>query len=123
MQRTMFMTRRLVPLLVVCLLVGAQNPNADKDRINLDGTWAVVSFERGGRQVPETFFRGMKMVFQGGKLLIQRGSRILGSGTYKLGLGQKPFVFDYREAPDVVSPYDAGIFQIEGSTLKLRTSA
>ena len=115
------MIRRILPFFSVFLLLGAQSPNADQ--IKLEGIWAVVSFEMDGKQVPDKAVKGMKMTFQDGKLLIQRGSRTLGSGVYKIGLGQKPYVIDYREAPDITSPYDAGILHVDGDTLKLCTSA
>jgi len=117
------MIRRIFPLLGVLFLLGAQNPNADKDKIKLEGTWAVVSFEMDGKPAPEKTVKEMKLIFQDGKLLIRRGPRTLGSGTYKVGIGQKPFVLDYREGPDIISPYDAGILQIEGDTLKICTTA
>lgn len=100
-----------------------QGENLEAEKKKLQGTWTVVTFEKEGKPVPEKELKGMQWVFAGDKLAINRGKKVLASGTFKLLPGQTPSVIDYREGPDITSPYDAMIYQIEGETLKVCTSA
>ena len=61
--------------------------------------------------------------FKGNKLTIHRGKKIIGQGIITLDPAKMPALWDYLEAKDVYSPYDAGIYLLEGDTLKLCTSA
>src|SRR5262245_46170620 len=89
----------------------------------LAGTWAVVSFEKEGKSVPEKAIKGMRWEFDGDKLTITSGKRTIASGTLKLLAGQTPLVWDYREGKDITSPYDSAIYEVEGDTLKVCVSA
>ncbi len=111
----------LVP--AVALLMAAQLPAQKGKPSNLDGTWAVVSFEMDGKKLPDKTVKNIKMVFEGSRLTIRQGGKTLGAGTFKINQGRKPFAIDYREAPDIVSPYDAGILQIDGDMMRFCTSA
>jgi uncharacterized protein (TIGR03067 family) len=112
----------LLPALVF-LLVAAQEPEKGKDLKSLEGTWTVVSMESEGKPIPEKVFKGRQMIFKGDQLTIKQGKKILGTGTIKVNFGQVPYSIDYREAKDIYSPYDAGIMQIEGDTMKYCTTA
>ena len=100
-----------------------KKPVIKKDATPLEGQWNVMSLEYDGKSAPAEKLKGMHMYFEGNQLTIKRGGKILGQGIFTLDATQKPAVIDYEEAKNVFSPYDTGIYVLEGSTLKLCTTA
>jgi uncharacterized protein (TIGR03067 family) len=100
-----------------------KKPVITKDPTPLEGRWSVVSLEYQGKPTPAEKLKGFSMLFEGNQLTIKRGDKIIGQGTFTLDPKQKPATIDYQEAKDVFSPYDTGIYLLEGNTLKLCTTA
>ena len=100
-----------------------KKPVIKKDPTPLEGQWSVVSLEYEGKPAPAEKLKGMHLLFEGNQLTIKRGGKIIGQGTFTLDPKQTPAALDYLEARDVYSPYDAGIYLLEGNTLKLCTTA
>ena len=100
-----------------------KKPVIKKDPTPLEGQWSVVSLEYEGKPAQAEKLKGMHLLFEGNQLTIKRGGKIIGQGTFTLDPKQTPPALDYQEAKDVYSPYDAGIYLLEGNTLKLCTTA
>lgn len=105
------------------LLVSQDKEPIEAAKNKLSGTWAVVSFEKEGKPTAEKAFKGMHWEFTADKLVITHGKKTIAVGTLKLSTGQAPAVWDFREGKDIRSPYDSAIYEIEGDTLKVCTTA
>ena len=118
------MTYQTLPAFALSLFLAAQHQDANqKDAKLLQGTWTVMSLENDGKKAPDSEIKGMKMTFVGNKLIISKGTKSLGAGTFKVDRSKKPHPIDYKEGPDISSPYDVGIIQIDGDTMKYCTTA
>lgn len=81
---------RLILPLGVCLALASwcqADPKTDVDAIQ--GTWNVVSGERGGQAVPKEKLKGFRITIAGDKITIAFGSENK-SGTFKLDAGKMP---------------------------------
>jgi uncharacterized protein (TIGR03067 family) len=104
----------LLPAVVLLLGADAKEDAAKKDRERLQGTWSVVSAERGGEKVPEAQAQKMKLEIKGDTVTVQTGK---GSeeATFKLDPTQKPAAIDITSAEKKW----LGIYQLEGDALKV----
>jgi uncharacterized protein (TIGR03067 family) len=114
--RSRFMKKCLFGLLVVTLLVAAEDKKADDVKTKVQGTWKVVGMERDGKKAPEDEFKGMSLTFEGDKVIAKResGSK---AGTFRFDATPKPPHFDLTsdDGKDAVKM----LFQLDGDTLKL----
>jgi uncharacterized protein (TIGR03067 family) len=110
--------------LVFSILVAGQEPNETQKMMKtIEGTWTVVSWEKDGKPAPDKAFKDMHLIFAKDTLTIKQGKKTLGTGTFKISVSQKPHAIDYTEGKDITSVYDAGIFRIDGDTMKYCTTA
>ena len=111
------MKKCLLGVLMIGLLLAADDKKPDDAKDKLKGAWTVVSMERDGKKAPEEDFKGMGLVFDGDKITFKHGDDTK-MGTYKIDASQKPAHFD-------LTPSDGGnktmkmIYQVDGDTLKI----
>jgi RNA polymerase sigma-70 factor (ECF subfamily) len=98
-------------------VVADDKPKADTDK--LDGTWAAVSREHGGKTMSEELVQKCKVVISGDKITLEglTNGRPEGiDGTFKLDPTAKPKAIDLH-FPDWVDT--VGIYELDGDSLKL----
>ncbi len=100
-----------------------EKPTVKAEPTILEGVWQVVTRELSGKKADGKEIEGLRLIFKGNQLTIKKGEKVVGAGTIKLDPSQTPALWDYVEAKDVYSPYDTGLFVLEGETLKLCTTA
>jgi len=88
-------------------------PKTDHDR--LQGTWVLVSGERGGEPPPEGFLGGFKLTFAGDKFSIQLKGETKGPGAYMLDPAKTPR--EINLTPDGQNL--RGIYRLKGDELTL----
>jgi len=88
-----------------------QQPDIER----IQGTWAAVSAEYNGREVPEPEVQRIGMTFQGDKVKVKgfKDRRRTEEGTFRLGPMQKPKWIDLRGLKKRVS----GIYILEADRL------
>jgi uncharacterized protein (TIGR03067 family) len=115
------MKRRGLILFGAALLLAADSPKADdkkEDKDLIQGTWVLVSGERGGKPLPDEIVKGAKMTFAGDKITIKTKDREI-KGTFKLDPSKKPKAMDVKlDGND-----GQGIYSLEGDTLKIAHGA
>jgi uncharacterized protein (TIGR03067 family) len=103
-------------------LLGFLGPAAGQEKDNpLQGSWAVVQTERGGRKPPADKLKSLKVVIKGNTLRMSddQGGE---SGTFKLNRAKKPHEIDlvFKEGPKGdVERTALGIYELDGDNLKL----
>jgi len=95
-----------------------KKPPPKTEPTELEGVWTVVSLEYDGKKTADEKLKGLQVIFQGDQLTVKRDKKILGKGSFTLDPKQEPAAIDYREGKDVFSPYDTGIYLLEGDELK-----
>src|SRR5258707_13985941 len=91
-RRPAMRTHALVVLAVV-LSFGADAPKEDTVKQDkLQGTWAPVSYERGGKKLDEKEFKDLRFVVEGHRFaFLRRGKeKAAAKGTFKIDQTQKP---------------------------------
>src|SRR5262249_30534152 len=107
--------RKVLTAAAVCLLVGALGARGgDAKKEKLEGTWAVVSGEKGGEKAPEGELEGVKIIIAGDKMTFQQGGKDQ-EGSIKLDPGKKPKEIDITRGEKTAR----GIYELTGDTLKL----
>jgi uncharacterized protein (TIGR03067 family) len=114
------MRRHLLMVVAAGLLVAADDAKtqAPADQGKLQGTWEVVSMERGGMKregPPEA-----QLVFEGDKFTMKMGERSI-RGTFKLDPAKAPGQIDMTvtEGPEQFQGKTSqGLYALEGDTLK-----
>src|SRR5262245_50759031 len=96
------MAWRMLMVLAVGLLIAADDAKKDvkdQDEKKIQGTWIIVSMERGGQKAPEDEVKGRMVIFAAeGKVTVKAPDKEI-KGTYKLDAGKKPKQITL-EAPD-----------------------
>jgi uncharacterized protein (TIGR03067 family) len=85
------MLKYALTLLVVGLLVAA---DAKKDQEAIQGTWKVVSGERGGK--PQEQAKEHTMTFDKDTFTVKRGDELVVKGTFKLDSSKTPKTIDMK---------------------------
>jgi uncharacterized protein (TIGR03067 family) len=112
--------RRYVMLLPVFLFSLGPAECQKKDD-PLQGNWAVVQTERGGRTPPAELLKTLKVVFKGNTLRMSDSKRGE-SATFKLDNAKMPHEIDlvFKEGPNEdVERTALGIYELNGDSLKL----
>jgi uncharacterized protein (TIGR03067 family) len=92
--------------------VVAQDTEGDQKKIQ--GTWAVVSAEKGGKKAPAKEIEGITFTFTGDKLSLKKGGESK-DGKFKLDATRKP-----REIDVTMEDRTArGIYQLDKDALKI----
>lgn len=103
------------------LFATVQAPPADPTKQTseqmLQGTWKVVSAQRGGEAAPANDIEGLRVVIAGKKLIVKDGKRdeVV---TFKVDGTKKPLAIDLMPDKKQEKPV-RGIFLVEGDTLKM----
>lgn len=110
------MRKSVLLVLVAGLLVAADNDKKDdKDRIQ--GTWTVVSGERGGEPAPADVVESLKVTFNADKIKFEMKDRTR-TGTFKLDADKKPRQITLTADDGRDKPLE-GIYELDGDSLKL----
>jgi uncharacterized protein (TIGR03067 family) len=105
-------------LVAACSLVLAaaeaeeKGPMGDQEKIQ--GTWALVSGERGGKPLPDEVVGHVKLIISGKKLTTKNKDRQT-EATFKIDPNQEPKEIDIEMDGGV----GKGIYQLDGKTLKI----
>jgi uncharacterized protein (TIGR03067 family) len=109
----------LYALMVAAGLVLSADDPAQADRDKLQGTWAIVSLEVAGDEVPKEQLEGITLTIEGDKHTVKRGDDVLAERTCKLDPTKTPKQIDGKY---VGGPNDGkatlGIYELNGDTLK-----
>jgi uncharacterized protein (TIGR03067 family) len=120
------MTRYAVAVLAVVLatdapkagLLAADAPKKDKE--GLQGTWKVVSVEKGGKD--QEVGKGFVMVFDKDTFAVKRGDDVIVKGTFKVDPAKKPKAIDMTITEAKKEEYKDkevhGIYELEKDSLK-----
>jgi uncharacterized protein (TIGR03067 family) len=103
-------------LLILLLLAPSQGKEGKnvKDQEHIQGTWQLVSGERGGKALPEEVVKNVRLVFASDKLTTKVKDRA-NEATFKLRADTKPKEIDL----DMDGNLGKGIYQLDGDTLKI----
>lgn len=114
------MRKSLLGVLVIGLLLAADEKKADDVKGKLKGTWDVVSMEIAGKKAPESEFKGDTLTFEGDKVTHVNSKGKKEPAAFKIDTTQKPAHLDVTptEGPDKGMTMKM-ILQLEGDTLKL----
>jgi uncharacterized protein (TIGR03067 family) len=105
-------------LVAACSLLPAaaeaeeKKPMGDQEKIQ--GTWALVSGERGGKPLPDEVVTHVKLIFSGKKLTTKNKDRQT-EAAFKLDPNKEPKEIDV----DMEGSVGKGIYQLDGDTLKI----
>jgi uncharacterized protein (TIGR03067 family) len=102
--------------------LSAQGPGAQRgasDHEKLQGTWALVSEERGGRQVEPAEAKGATLTFEGERAILKHGG-LSQEARFKLDPTRTPKEFDLTtDEEDGKAKVHMGLYALEGDTLRL----
>jgi uncharacterized protein (TIGR03067 family) len=112
------MRTRLCLLLVVGLLVAADEPKGDAkgDQAKIEGMWVCVSAERGGKPLPDEQ-KSFKFTFKGNKMTVELPDGQKHEGTFKLDSSKKPKHMTIK--PSDEDKELQAIYEFDGDKLKL----
>jgi uncharacterized protein (TIGR03067 family) len=86
----------------------------DKDK--MQGTWLADSGKKGGKDVPQDLFKGVKFVFAGDKLTMVMSKDMKMEWTFKIDPTKKPKEMDVKFEDGKTG---TGIYELDGDTLKI----
>jgi RNA polymerase sigma factor (sigma-70 family) len=132
--RVMFLSKLKVAALVllalgaggavtaVCACRALADPQAaagkgagQEDEDKIQGTWVLVSAQKGGQDMVEEELKGRKLTFTGGKMTVKKGDREEKTATYKLDPTKMPKEIDTADGDKRLR----GIYKLDGDTLTL----
>ncbi len=90
---------------------------------SLDGEWAVMSFEKDGKKVPEESFKGLKVRFTSSPATVTviKGEKTLAEGAVDVDSGKEPKAINVTitsEGPKKGTT-SLGIYRVDGDILTL----
>jgi uncharacterized protein (TIGR03067 family) len=103
-------------LLIMSMLTITQTKEdrTTRDQEQIQGTWQLVSGERGGKVLSEEVVKNVRLVFSANKLTTKVKARA-NEATFKLTPEQHPKQIDL----DMDGAVGKGIYQLDGDSLKL----
>lgn len=108
-------------LVAVAPAVAADTPEdaAQKEYARFEGAWKIVSVEIEGKKLPETFFKGSRLVLKGPEFTYQEGG-MTSKGTYRVDVSKKPKQIDitFSEGPQKDKTL-LGIYELDDDTYRL----
>jgi uncharacterized protein (TIGR03067 family) len=100
--------------------------DANKEKDKLKGTWTLTSLEIGGKKIDLPGEKSMQLVFSGDKVMV-KGAGPKGDkdeeGTYTIDATKKPKHLTLTKKGGGADDTMEGIYEIEGDTLKIGSSA
>jgi RNA polymerase sigma factor (sigma-70 family) len=90
----------------------------DKEANLLDGEWAVVRAEKGGKQLPDDEVKKMKVTIKDGTMTIDIGTR-QEAVAVAIDATTKPRGINFRRLKGNNGQVDRGIFELDGDELKI----
>ena len=99
-------------LMILSLLAPA--PDATKDAAAIQGTWVIESIMDDGK--PQDDIKGDRLTFKEGNITVKRKDEEM-KATYKIDAAKDPKTIDIVQG-DTKEEY-AGIYQLDGDTLKI----
>jgi uncharacterized protein (TIGR03067 family) len=120
------MRLRLLSVLAVGLLLGADAPREDSAKKELEkfqGDWVAVSYTVDGKEVGDDELKTIRLTVKGADSTFKRGDKT-GHGTYKLGPSKDPKEIDisHDDGPDK-GKTALGVYEVEGEKLKICLAA
>jgi uncharacterized protein (TIGR03067 family) len=120
------MNRRLLLFPVLACIAAAnfvQTDDAKKELKQLEGTWKIVSGEKGGKPAPPGELDALRLIFSGDKLTVQisaGGKEDKKVASLKIDPTKKPKHLDITpdDGPEKGKTM-SGIYQMDGKNLKL----
>jgi uncharacterized protein (TIGR03067 family) len=109
--------KRFILLAVCGVLLGGDQPKGKQpmgDQEKIQGTWAIVSGERGGKALPAEVIQSIHLIFAENKLTTKRKDRQT-EATFKLNSASTPKEIDL----DMDGNIGKGIYKLDGDTLKI----
>lgn len=108
----------MIAVLVLIAPVMAQDAT-DKERVQLEGEWSMVSGEANGVSMPEATVKTGKRIAKEGKTTISFAGRIYFKAKYRIDPTKKPKAIDYTmtEGPTKGKTH-LGIYELDGDTVK-----
>jgi len=107
--------KTLTMLVAVLLTAPAEDKKPAKDEDKIQGSWKMVSGQRGGENAPDEVVKNFRLTFKaGGKLsaVIEGKDQ---EGTYKIDTTKKPRQIEVTIDDKTVE----GIYELNGDDLKL----
>ena len=115
--KTASVSRYLIAV-IACGIFIPMTKAADKpaasDVEKIQGTWLLISGERGGKALPPEITKNITLVFAGDKLTTKNKDRKT-EATFKLDATRKPKEIDI----DMEGSVGRGIYQLDGDNLKI----
>jgi uncharacterized protein (TIGR03067 family) len=119
-RRGLTMRGKLLLVLGLCLLPGADAPEEARDELKrLQGTWVMAALEIDGRPVPEDQLRDTTLAIRGDKYIVKSKGKTYET-TFTLDPGPSPQAIDLSFPDGTNAPKKgARIYQLEGDTFTL----
>ncbi len=105
---------RWQPVLVVAAICLLAADAAKDDPKDIQGTWTIVSGERGGEVTPADALKDATVIFAGNKFTAKINDRTR-EGTFKLDPAKKPKTIDVT----IDDKDGLGIYELNGDNLKI----
>jgi uncharacterized protein (TIGR03067 family) len=118
--------RKLIAGVTVFVLVAGTavwGGDTKKDKEKLQGTWTLTQIEIGGKKVDVPEGKGMQLVFSGDKVTAKGGLKGDEDGSYTIDASKKPKQITLMKKGGGADDTMQGIYEIEGNTLRIGTSA
>ena len=114
------MAKRFACLLVVGLLMGADQPSdaAKKDLEKLQGEWKIEKAQRGGEAAPAELLGKLSLTIKGDSMTVSEGSARDEKATISLDPGKSPAAIDIKPARPGRETV-LGIYKLNGDSLTL----
>jgi uncharacterized protein (TIGR03067 family) len=102
----------------------AKEDAAKKELEALQGTWAVVSAVRDGKEILRDEFKDIRLSYTGAKATVRKGDKVLFEGTIRLDPTKKPKLLDSTQLSDGEEKGKTflGIYELNGDNLKICSS-
>ena len=119
------MRKTLAGLAVFVLTAGTAvwGGDANKDKEKLQGTWTMTQFEIGGKKIDIPEGKSMQLTFAGDKVTAKGGPKGDEEGGYMIDASKKPKHITLTKKGGGANDTMHGIYEFEGNTLRIGTSA
>jgi len=100
--------------------IAADDDPAKKEMSRLEGTWQMVSGERGGMKLDDAMIKSGKRVVKDGETTVTFGELLWMKAKFTVDPAKQPKTIDYTltSGPDK-GKQQLGIYQLDSDTLKL----